>query len=77
MNLQTIRYRFSIFLKQFRIEDLKLLMKFLNEIVIEYKNSKSSRLFGKYTLTKVKTTELASSFIELSTVIFKSVTLPS
>ena len=46
MNLQTIRYRFSIFLKQFRIEDLKLLMKFLNEIVNEYKNSKASRLFG-------------------------------
>jgi hypothetical protein len=47
MNLQTIRYRFSIFLKQFRIDDLKLLMKFLNEIVIEYKHSKSTRLFGK------------------------------
>lgn len=46
MNLQTIRQRFSMFLKQFRIEDLKLLMKFLNEIVIEYKNSNASRLFG-------------------------------
>jgi hypothetical protein len=36
MNLQTIRYRFSIFLKQFRIDDLKLLMKFLNQRILQF-----------------------------------------
>lgn len=45
MNIQAIRQRFSLFLKQFRIEDLKLLMKFLEIIVNEYKNSRASRLF--------------------------------
>lgn len=45
MNIQIVRQRFSTFLKQFRIEDLKLLMKFLEIIVSEYKNSRASRLF--------------------------------
>ena len=47
MNLKTVKYRFSIFLKQFRIEDLKLLMQFLEVIVNEYKNSNAAKLFGK------------------------------
>jgi len=46
MNIQHIRHKFLLFLKQFRIEDLKLLMKFLEIIVSEYKNSRASRLFG-------------------------------
>ena len=44
--METIRQRFSIFLKQFKIEDLKLLMKFFELVVNEYKNSRASRLFG-------------------------------
>jgi hypothetical protein len=47
MHMKTIKYRFSVFLKQFRIEDLKVLMQFLEMIVNEYKNSNASKLFGK------------------------------
>lgn len=51
MTLKAIRHRFSVFLKQFRIDELKLLMKYLEIIVNEYKNAKASRLFGKYNKT--------------------------
>ncbi len=55
MNIQHIRHKFSLFLKQFRIDDLKLLMKFLEIIVNEYKNSRASRLFGKQKNSQMKT----------------------
>jgi hypothetical protein len=47
MNLHSIRVKFSIFLRQFQIEDLKLLMEFLELVVNEYKSSRADRLLGK------------------------------